>query len=75
MGKFIVQVREVHVVSYEVEADSIHEAADKLEDSWMEAGVERGVEYSHQLDRDTWTGYAIDATNGESYFDDLVRKG
>lgn len=71
MGKFIIQVREVHVVSFEVEAESIHEAADKLEDSWMDAGREIGIEYSHTLERDTWTGYD---PAGE-YYDNLIKRG
>jgi hypothetical protein len=73
MGKFIVQVREVHVVSYEVEATSALEAADWLEDSRGDAGVEKGIEYSHTLDRDTWTAYEVGNEN-EGYIKDLTRR-
>ena len=50
--KYIVQVREVHVSSMEVEADSAEEAKTLVAEG---GGDEIICEFSHGLDLDTWT--------------------
>ena len=52
MPKFHVNVREVHVSTHEVEAESAEEAIRKVKDQDAEEVV---CEYSHTLGEDTWT--------------------
>ena len=52
MAKFIVEIREVHVSSREVEASSAEEAIAKVKDG---DGEEICCEYSHTLGDDTWS--------------------
>jgi hypothetical protein len=51
--KFIVMVREVHVVSYAVEAEDVDGAVEAA--TGCGVGEELNVEYSHTLNTDTWT--------------------
>ena len=52
MPKFVVNIREVHVSSREIEAESAEEALRLVKDG---EGEEILCEYSHTLDEDTWT--------------------
>lgn len=52
MPMYFVLVREVHVSHREVEADSPEQALDKAQQG---EGDEVFLEYSHTMDRDTWT--------------------
>lgn len=52
MTKYYVGIREVHVSTVEVEADSAEEALDLAAEG---AGEEVMIEYSHTLDRDHFT--------------------
>ncbi len=52
MPKFHVNVREVHVSTREVKAESAEEAIRKVKDQDAEEVV---CEYSHTLGEDTWT--------------------
>lgn len=54
MTKFIVEVREVHVQSMRVEAESAEEAIKKVVNGEGEI-VENCMEYSHTLDSENWT--------------------
>lgn len=49
---YYVHIREVHVSTREVEADSPEEALEKVKDG---DGEETMCEYSHTLDDETWT--------------------
>ena len=53
--KFLVQVREVHVSTLEVEATSKEDALDQVRRDGTDAGEEINLEYSHTLDSDNWT--------------------
>jgi len=54
MGKkFIVQVREVHINSISVEADSPEDAIDLVRDGDADDSI--SLEYSHTLDPDNWS--------------------
>jgi len=52
MPKFHVNVREVHVSTHEVEAESAEEAIRKVKNQESD---EITCEYSHTLGEDTWT--------------------
>ncbi len=54
MPKFHVHIREVHVSTREIEAESAEEALRIIVDG-EEDGEEVMCEYSHTLDPDTWT--------------------
>jgi hypothetical protein len=60
MSKFIVMVREVHVVSYEVDAEDVDGAIDAA--CGCDNGDQLNIEYSHTLDADTWT---VEDENGK----------
>lgn len=51
---FIVEVREVHIQKYEVSARTADEAMACIENGEGEI-VEGSLEYSHMLDKDTWS--------------------
>lgn len=51
--KYIVNVREVHIQPYEVEAISPEDAAQAVADGEGDL-IEGGFEYSHTLDRSLW---------------------
>ena len=55
--KYIVEVREVHIQPYEVEADSPEQAIQNVKDGEEDkiAMIESGFEYSHTLDSEFWT--------------------
>lgn len=57
MPKFNVLIREVHVSTREIEADSPEEAIRLVEEG---EGDEVMCEYSHTLDPDTWTVESAD---------------
>lgn len=54
MAKYIVYVREVWVQAYAIEADSLEEASQGVEDGLGDV-LNGDYEYSHQLDPETWT--------------------
>jgi hypothetical protein len=54
MKKYIVGVKEVHIVSIEVEANSKEEALEKAE-GMIEEVQNSQPEYSHTADPDEWT--------------------
>jgi predicted transcriptional regulator YheO len=60
--KYLVEIREVHVSTREVEADSAQEALELTSDG---AGDEMMLEYSHTLDRETWRIWKVDDTGNE----------
>lgn len=51
--KFTVMVREVHVVTYEVEAEDADAAIDAA--TGCDNGDQLNIEYSHTLPADTWS--------------------
>lgn len=55
---FYVNVREVWIQSYRVEADSKLEAIMKVESGSEEAFVTGSIEFSHRLNSNTWTADA-----------------
>ena len=52
--KFIVEVREVHVQPFKVEADSKAEAIETVKEGGGEI-IENAFKYSHTLDSEYWT--------------------
>lgn len=52
--RFIVEVREVHVQPYEVEANSKEQAIEVVKEGGGEI-IENALEYSHTLDSEYWT--------------------
>jgi hypothetical protein len=65
MAIFHVEIREVHVSTRAVEADSAEEAIRKVKD--CEELEEISCEYSHTLDSETWQ--VNDAESGETVRD------
>ena len=61
MKKYRVYVREVHVQTVEVEADSMEDAIRKVEEDDDVNLVDNTLAYSHLLDADTW--WIAEATN------------
>lgn len=53
MKKFIVDVREVHVQSVEVEAADSQDALERVKEG-EGTYLDGALEYSHTLDSDTW---------------------
>lgn len=53
MKKFIVDVREIHIASVQVEAKDEADAKTKAHQQLID-GEEWPIEYSHTLDDDTW---------------------
>ena len=53
--KYLVGVREVHVRFYSVQADSEENAKELVSKQDPSVVDEEFLEYSHELDRDTWS--------------------
>ena len=62
MKKFVVDVDEVWKQSYEVEADSVEEAKQKVKDGDADI-IETCFEFSHCLDSEFWTTNEIGDTD------------
>jgi hypothetical protein len=63
--KFHVMIREVHVQTVEVEAESEQKAIEKVQEGEGEY-LEDSLEYSHTLEPDCWTVEKISEKGGES---------
>ena len=54
MLKFIVEVREVHIQGYEIEAETEEQAKDLIREGNGDL-IDGHFEYSHTLDSEFWT--------------------
>jgi|CXWL01.1.fsa_nt_gi hypothetical protein len=66
MPQFIVNVREVHVQPYLIEAATLDEAITKVEEGEGDI-LEAGFEYSHTLETDSWDGHEAEKSELDEF--------
>jgi hypothetical protein len=71
MPRYIVVTKEVFEQPYEVEANSEEEALEKVIDGEGDI-LDDCFEYSHTLDRDTWT---VELVEEDKKFEEKVKNG